>query len=86
MTAASKGKGRVSITLPVSIKNKVSELARADGVSDSAWMAAAVAEKIGSLSAVEFFRKRAEGGNWERGLKILRGAGTQPPRPGDERT
>jgi hypothetical protein len=81
----SKGKGRVSITLPFSIKKKVSELARADGVSDSAWMAAAVAEKIGSIAAAEFFEKRAAGGSARRGLSILRRAGTQPPRSGDER-
>lgn len=86
MTAMSKGKGRVSITLPVSIKKKVSELARVDGVSDSAWMAAAVAEKIGSLSAADFFEKRAKGGSAKRGSSILRRTGTQPPRSGDERT
>jgi hypothetical protein len=84
MTATGKGKGRVSITLPVSLKKKVSELARIDGVSDSAWMAAAVAEKIGSLSAADFFAKRAKGGSGRRGLSILRRAGTQPPRAGDE--
>jgi hypothetical protein len=85
MTAINKGKGRVSITLPVSIRRKVSELAREDGVSESAWMAAAVVEKIGSLSAAAFFHKRAGRGSAKRGLAVLRRAGTQPPRPGDER-
>src|SRR5262245_60206597 len=54
MTAINKAKGRV-LTLPASIKKKVSELAREDGVSESAWMAAAAVEKIGSLSAADFF-------------------------------
>jgi hypothetical protein len=85
MTATNKGKGRVSITLPISIKKRVSELAREDGVSESAWMAAAVVEKIGSLSAASFFQKRGARSNAKRGLSILRRAGTQPPRPGDER-
>ena len=58
MTSTNKRKGRVSITLPISIKRRVSELAREDGVSESAWKAAAVAEKIGSPSAVDFFQKR----------------------------
>ena len=86
MTATNKGKGRVSITLPISIKRRVSELAREDGVSESAWMAAAVVEKIGSLSAASFFQKRGARGSARRGLSILRRAGTQPPRPGDERS
>lgn len=85
MTATNKGKGRVSITLPISIKRRVSELAREDGVSESAWMAAAVVEKIGSLSAVAFFQERGARSNAKRGLSILRRAGTQPPRPSDER-
>jgi hypothetical protein len=86
MTATNKGKGRVSITLPISIKRRVSELAREDGVSESAWMAAAVVEKIGSLSAAAFFQERGARGNAKRGLSILRRSGTQPPRPGDERS
>ncbi len=85
MTATNKGKGRVSITLPISIKRRVSELAREDGVSESAWMAAAVVEKIGSLAAAAFLAKRGARGGAKRGLAILRRAGTQPPRPGDER-
>jgi predicted transcriptional regulator len=86
MTFIGKAKGRVSITLPLSIKNKVSEMARADGVSDSAWMASAVAEKIGSVSAAAFFESRARGGSAKRGLALLKRAGTQPPRRGDERS
>jgi len=85
MSATNKGKGRVSITLPISIKRRVSELAREDGVSESAWMAAAVAEKLGSLSAAAFFEKRGARASARRGLSILRRAGTQPPRSGDER-
>jgi hypothetical protein len=85
MSTTNKGKGRVSITLPISIKRRVSELAREDGVSESAWMAAAVVEKIGNLSAAAFFEKRGARGSGKRGLSILRRAGTQPPRPGDER-
>ncbi|MGD9881883.1 MAG: putative toxin-antitoxin system toxin component, PIN family, partial [Reyranella sp.] len=53
--------------------------------AESAWMAAAVVEKIGSLSAAAFFQERGELSNAKRGLSILRRAGTQPPRPGDER-
>lgn len=85
MTASDKGKGRVSITLPLSIKKKVSQLAREDGVSDSAWMAVAVAEKIGSLGAADFFKMRGAGGGVKRGLSLLRRSGTQPVRSGDER-
>ena len=85
MSATSKGKGRVSITLPISIKRRVSELAREDGVSESAWMAAAVVEKIGSLSAATFFQKRGTRGSARHGLAVLRRAGTQPPRTGDQR-
>lgn len=86
MTATNKGNGRVSITLPISIKRRVSELEREDGVSESAWMAAAVVEKIGNLSAAAFFQERGAPGSAKRGLSTLRRAGTQPPRPGDERS
>ena len=41
--------------------------------------------KIGSLSAADFLRNRGARGSAKRGLSVLRRAGTQPPRPGDER-
>jgi len=86
MTVMRKSKGRVSIMLPASIKKRVSELARNDGVSDSAWIASAVSERIGALSAVDFSKERASGsGGANRALAILRRAGSQPPRPGDAR-
>ena len=50
------------LKLPASIKAAASCLAREDGVSLNQWIAAAVAEKTGSIeTAAAFFARRAEG-------------------------
>ncbi|MDD9982052.1 MAG: hypothetical protein OXU81_11955 [Gammaproteobacteria bacterium] len=49
------------------------------------FISTAVARKVGAVEAVEFFRKRGAGGDWERALGFLRAAPDMPPAADDER-
>ena len=46
-------KGTSPLKLPMSVKNAATQLAKADGVSLNQFIAAAVAEKVGTLRAAE---------------------------------
>jgi hypothetical protein len=60
---------------PTSAKNAVAELARSDGVSLNQFIAAAVAEKVGSIrTATLFLKERSRGAKPKDMLKYLRGA------------
>lgn len=61
-------------------------LAKAEGVSLNQFIAAAVAEKVGSLeTADDFLRRRAAGARPEDLLRFLRGAPDTAPPPEDAR-
>jgi hypothetical protein len=63
------------LKLPTSVKKAVAELAAADGVSLNQFIAAAVAEKVGSLRAADdFLRERAGSAIPKDMLKYLRRA------------
>jgi hypothetical protein len=49
------------LKLPNSIKNAAAELAKADGVSLNQFIAAAVAEKVGSLQTAQIFLEQRAG-------------------------
>ena len=79
-------KSTYPLKLPSSIEKAAAELAASDGVSLNQFIAAAVAEKVGSLrTAHEFPRERA--GSSEPGdmLTFLRRAPKVPPAPDDLR-
>jgi hypothetical protein len=44
----------------------------------------AVAEKISALRTEEFFRERGAHANFAKARKLLKQAGEEPPRDGDE--
>lgn len=74
------------LKLPVSVKHAAAELARADGVSLNQFIAAAVAEKVGSLRAAESFLAERAGRAKPRDLlHYLRKAPKVVPAPDDER-
>ncbi len=78
-------KGTYPLKLPASVKNAAAQLARTDGVSLNQFIAAAVAEKVGSLRTVDALL--AERGARSRPhdlLRYLRNAPKAPPVPGDE--
>jgi hypothetical protein len=59
--------------------------ARAEGVTVSQLIAAAVAEKVSALRTEEYFAERAVRGVIKKALQVLKRAGKgNPPAPGDE--
>ena len=68
-------KSTYPLKLPASVKKAAAELAASDGVSLNQFIAAAVAEKVGSLrTAKEFLRERAGTAKPKDMLKYLRRA------------
>lgn len=79
-------KSAYPLKLPTSIKNAATQLAKTDGVSLNQFIAAAVAEKVGSLRAAEFFLTERGGRAKPRDLlRYLSRAPKVAPMPGDER-
>jgi hypothetical protein len=74
------------LKLPNSVKNGAAVLAKLDGVSLNQFIAAAVAEKVGTLhTAGEFLRQRAGTAKPRDLMKYLRRAPKVVPVKGDER-
>ena len=79
-------KSAYPLKLPTSVKNAAAQLAKADGVSLNQFIAAAVAEKVGSLRAAEIFLAERAGRSRPKDLlHYLRKAPKVAPAPGDER-
>lgn len=74
------------LKLPTSVKKAAAELAAADGVSLNQFIAAAVAEKVGSLrTARQYLRHRAGTATPTDMLKYLRRAPKVAPDTDDAR-
>jgi hypothetical protein len=79
-------KSAYPLKLPTSIKKAAAELAKEDGVSLNQFIAAAVAEKVGTLrTAAEFLRERAGSAKPADMLKYLRRAPKVAPASNDKR-
>jgi hypothetical protein len=79
-------KSTYPLKLPTSVKNAAAELAKLDGVSLNQFIAAAVAEKVGSIrTASDFLRTRAGSAKPKDMMKYLRRAPKVAPVTGDER-
>jgi hypothetical protein len=79
-------KSTYPLKLPTSVKNAAAELAKLDGVSLNQFIAAAVAEKVGSIrTASDFLRTRAGSAKPKDMMKYLRRAPRVAPMTGDER-
>jgi hypothetical protein len=79
-------KSTYPLKLPTSVKDAAAELARLDGVSLNQFIAAAVAEKVGTIrTARDFLRERAGSAKPKDMMKYLRRAPKVAPTPGDER-
>ena len=61
----------VSLRLPKTLHQQVKEVAQEEGISVNQFVMLAVAEKIASISTIEYLEKRAARGNRERLLEIL---------------
>jgi hypothetical protein len=79
-------KGTYPLKLPTSVKSAAAELAKLDGVSLNQFIAAAVAEKVGSIrTAHDFLHQRAGSAKPRDMMKYLRRAPKVAPTAGDER-
>jgi hypothetical protein len=66
-------KARVSLNLPHSLKRAAEDFAQKDGVSLNQFIALALAEKVGTIGAADFFEERGKGADVERAVKWLEG-------------
>ncbi len=79
-------KSTYPLKLPTSVKNAAAELAKLDGVSLNQFIAAAVAEKVGTIRTTrDLLHERAGSAKPRDMLKYLRRAPKVPPLAGDER-
>jgi uncharacterized protein (DUF1778 family) len=70
----------LSLRLPKSLHEQLKELAREEGISVNQFVMLAVAEKIASISTIEYLEKRARSGSREKMLAILNKApDVEPP-------
>ena len=61
----------LSLRLPKSLHEQLRELAQEEGISVNQFVMLAVAEKVASISTIEYLEKRAKRGNREKLLSIL---------------
>jgi hypothetical protein len=79
-------KSTYPLKLPNSVEEAAAELAKIDGVSLNQFIAAALAEKVGTLrTAGEFLRPRGGSAKPKDLVKFLRRAPKVAPIEGDER-
>ncbi len=75
----------VSLKMPRSLKAAVEKLAKADGTTVNQFLVMAAAEKLTAMQTAEtFFAERKGRGDKDAAIRLLRRAGGEPPRPGDE--
>jgi uncharacterized protein (DUF1778 family) len=61
----------LSLRLPRSLHDQLRELAQEEGISVNQFVMLAVAEKVASISTIEYLEKRAKRGSREKLLAIL---------------
>ena len=74
----------LSLRLPKSLHEQLRELAQEDGISVNQFVVLAVAEKVASISTIEYLEKRAERGSREKLLAILNRAPEIEPEESDK--
>jgi hypothetical protein len=78
------GQNSFPLRLMPSLRAEARKTAEQEGVSLNQLINLAVAEKISALRTEEFFRTRAANADIAKARAILKRAGTEPPRKGDE--
>ena len=73
----------LSLRLPKSLHAQLKELAQEEGISINQFVMLAVAEKVASISTIEYLEKRARRGNREKLLEILNKVHDVEPEPFD---
>jgi hypothetical protein len=70
--------------LPKSLHEQLRELAQEDGISVNQFIMLAVAEKVASISTIEYLQKRAKRGSREKLLAVLDKAPDLEPDESDK--
>lgn len=73
-----------ALRLVASLKAEAERVAAEEGTTLNQLINVALAEKLAALRTERYFRERAGKGEVEIFKEILRQAGTEPPRSGDE--
>jgi HicB family len=73
----------LSLRLPKSLHEQLRELAQEDGISVNQFVMLAVAEKVASISTIEYLQKRAKRGSRETLLAVLNKAPDVEPDQSD---
>jgi HicB family len=74
----------LSLRLPKSLHEQLRELAQEDGISVNQFIMLAVAEKVASISTIEYLQKRAKRGSREKLLAVLAKAPDLEPDESDK--
>jgi len=74
----------LSLRLPKSLHEQLRELAQEEGISVNQFVVLAIAEKVASISTIEYLEKRAKRGNREKFLEILKKAPDIEPEESDK--
>ncbi len=61
----------LNLSLPKSLHKQLKELAQEEGISVKEFVMLAVAEKVASISTIEYLEKRAKRGSREKLLAVL---------------
>ena len=78
-------KSNFALRLPPSLMEEARRIAKGEGVAVNQLINVAVAEKIATLRTAEYFAERAERGDVQKALRILKRSGVgNPTVPGDE--
>ena len=72
------------LRLASSLQEEARKTAKSKGISPNQLINLALAEKISALRTEEFFRDRGARANTNKARKILKRAGKESPREGDE--
>ncbi len=74
----------LSLRLPKSLHKQLKELAAEEGISVNQFVTLAVAEKVATISTIEYLEKRAKRGSREQLLAILNQAPDVEPEEYDK--
>jgi len=74
----------LSLSLPNSLYEQLQKMAQADGISIDQFVMLAVAEKVASISTLDYLEQRSKRGSRERLLQILNHAPDVEPEEFDK--
>lgn len=75
---------RMSLRLPVSLHDRLREVADREGISMNQFVTTAVAEKLSALLSEEYLRERTQRGSRKKYERAFSQVPDSEPVPGDE--